>query len=163
MKRLFAVIMMLLTILPLAACGNKTDDSTEPDIIGMPNPFTDFDTLAEAEKQTGFYITLPDAIGRSDKRIYRAMNDEMLEVIYVNGEDETGRIRKARGSEDISGDYNDYAETETVSVGGIDVLLKGDAGLVKLAVWTNDGYAYSVSSEAGMTADEMMALVSAVS
>ena len=163
MKRLFAVIMMLLTILPLAACGNKTDDSTEPDIIGMPNPFTDFDTLAEAEKQTGFYITLPDAIGSSDKRIYRAMNDEMLEVIYVNGEDETGRIRKARGSEDISGDYNDYAETETVSVGGIDVLLKGDAGRVKLAVWTNDGYAYSVSSEAGMTADEMMALVSAVS
>lgn len=162
MKRLFAVIMMLLTILPLAACGSSTD-SDEPDIIGMPNPFTDFDTLSEAEKQTGFYITLPDAIGSSDKRIYRAMNDEMLEVIYVNGEDETGRIRKARGSEDISGDYNDYAETETVSVGGIDVLLKGDAGLVKLAVWTNDGYAYSVSSEAGMTADEMMALVSAVS
>ena len=89
------------------------------------------------------------------------MNDEMLEVVYVNGEDETGRVRKARGSEDISGDYNEYAET--VSVGGIDVLLKGDAGLVKLAVWTNDGYAYSVSSEAGMTADEMMALVSAVS
>lgn len=161
MKRLFAVIMMLLTILSLAACGST--DSDEPDIIGMPNPFTDFDTLAEAEKQTGFYITLPDAIGSSDKRIYRAMNDEMLEVVYVNGEDETGRVRKARGSEDISGDYNEYAETETVSVGGIDVLLKGDAGLVKLAVWTNDGYAYSVSSEAGMTADEMMALVSAVS
>ncbi len=162
MKRLFAVIMMLLTILPLAACGNKTDDSTEPDIIGMPNPFTDFDTLAEAEKQTGFYITLPDAIGSSDKRIYRAMNDEMLEVIYVNGEDETGRVRKARGSEDISGDYNEYAETETVSVGGVDVLLKGDAGLVKLAVWTNDGYTYSVSVEAGLSADEMTALVSAV-
>ena len=51
--------MMLLTILPLAACGNKTDDSTEPDIIGMPNPFTDFDTLAEAEKQTGFISPCP--------------------------------------------------------------------------------------------------------
>lgn len=160
MKRLFAVIMMLLTILSLAACGST--DSDEPDIIGMPNPFTDFDTLAEAEKQTGFYITLPDAIGSSDKRIYRAMNDEMLEVVYVNGEDETGRVRKARGSEDISGDYNEYAETETVSVGGIDVLLKGDAGLVKLAVWTNDGYTYSVSAEAGLTADEMSALVSGI-
>ena len=162
MKKLFAVIMMLLTILSFAACGNSSD-SAETDIIGMPNPFTDFDTLAEAEEQTGFDITLPDAIGSSDNKIYRAMNDEMIEVIYVNGEDETGRIRKARGSEDISGDYNEYAETETVSVGGIDVLLKGDAGLVKLAVWTNDGYAYSASSEAGMTADEMMALVSAVS
>ena len=161
MKRLFAVIMMLLTILSLAACGGNTD-SDEPDIIGMPNPFTDHDTLAEAEKQTGLDITLPDAIGSSDNKIYRAMNDEMIEVIYMNGEDETGRVRKARGSEDISGDYNEYAETETVNVGGLDVLLKGDAGLVKLSVWTNDGYTYSVSSEAGMTADEMTALVSAV-
>ena len=50
MKKLFAVIMMLLTILSLAACCHKPDDSTEPDIIGMPNPFTDFDTLAEAQK-----------------------------------------------------------------------------------------------------------------
>ena len=56
MKKLFAVIMMLLTILSLAACGSSTD-SDEPDIIGMPNPFTDFDTLAEAEKQTGRTVT----------------------------------------------------------------------------------------------------------
>ena len=40
--------MMLLTILSLAASGST--DSDEPDIIGMPNPFTDFDTLAEAKK-----------------------------------------------------------------------------------------------------------------
>ena len=152
---------MLLTILSLAACGSSTD-STEPDIIGMPNPFTDYDTLEEAEAQTGFDITLPDDIGSSDKRIYRVMNDEMIEVIYMNGEDETGLVRKARGSEDISGDYNEYAETETVSVGGIDVLFKGDAGIVKLAVWTNDGYTYSASAESGLAADEMTALVSAV-
>lgn len=41
MKKLFAVIMMLLTILSLAASGST--DSDEPDIIGMPNPFTDFE------------------------------------------------------------------------------------------------------------------------
>ena len=46
---------MLLTILSLAACGST--DSDEPDIIGMPNPFTDFNTLAEAEKQTGRTVT----------------------------------------------------------------------------------------------------------
>ena len=56
MKRLFAVIMMLLTILSFTACGNSTE-SAEPDIIGMPNPFTDFDTLAEAEEQTGRTVT----------------------------------------------------------------------------------------------------------
>lgn len=56
MKRLFAVIMMLLTILSFTACGSSTE-SAEPDIIGMPNPFTDFDTLAEAEEQTGRTVT----------------------------------------------------------------------------------------------------------
>lgn len=56
MKKLFAIIMMLLTILSLAACGSSTD-SDEPDIIGMPNPFTDFNTLAKAEKQTGRTVT----------------------------------------------------------------------------------------------------------
>ena len=56
MKKLFAVIMMLLTILSFTACGSSTD-SDEPDIIGMPNPFTDFNTLAEAEKQTGRTVT----------------------------------------------------------------------------------------------------------
>ncbi len=50
MKKLLAVIMMLLTILSLAACGSSTD-SDEPDIIGMPNPFMDFNTLAEAESR----------------------------------------------------------------------------------------------------------------
>ena len=48
--------MMLLTILSFTACGNSTE-SAEPDIIGMPNPFTDFDTLAEAEEQTGRTVT----------------------------------------------------------------------------------------------------------
>ena len=48
--------MMLLTILSFTACGSSTD-SNEPDIIGMPNPFTDFNTLAEAEKQTGRTVT----------------------------------------------------------------------------------------------------------
>lgn len=153
--------MMLLTILSLAACGSSTD-SDEPDIIGMPNLFTDFNTLAEAEKQTGFYITLPDAIGSSNNKIYRAMNDEMLEVIYVNGEDETGRIRKARGSEDISGDYNEYAETETVSVGGIDVLLKGDAGQYTLAIWTDGSYSYSLSLSDGLRLSDWQALMNSI-
>lgn len=48
--------MMLLTILSLAACGSSTADD-EPDIIGMPNPFMDFNTLAEAEEQTGRTVT----------------------------------------------------------------------------------------------------------
>lgn len=161
MKKLFAVIMMLLTILSLTACGSSTD-SDEPDIIGMPNPFTDFNTLAGAEKQTGFYITLPDAIGSSNNKIYRAMNDEMLEVIYVNGEDETGRIRKARGSEDISGDYNEYAETETVSVGSITVTLKGDAGQYTLAIWTDGSYSYSLSLSDGLSLSDWQTIMNSI-
>lgn len=47
---------------------------------------------------------------------------------------------------DISGDSNEYAETEIYKAGGvIDVTTKGDHGTVSLATWTCDGYAYALS------------------
>ena len=47
---------------------------------------------------------------------------------------------------DISGDNNEYEETETYRAGGvIDVTTKGNSGFVSLATWSYDGYAYALS------------------
>lgn len=49
----------------------------------------------------------------------------MIEVIYFNDTDNEGlRIRKAKGTDDISGDYNEYKNVETVKVGDYDVTEK---------------------------------------
>ena len=84
----------------------------------------------------------------------------MFEIIYASGEDETARIRKAPGANDVSGNYNEYAETETVDVGGVSVTMKGENGLVKLAIWTNGDYSYVLSVESGLSQNNMAALVS---
>ena len=85
----------------------------------------------------------------------------MLEVIYADGETEIARVRKAPGTEDISGDYNAY-DAQDVAVGDVTVTMKSADGLVKLAIWQDGGYTYAVSVEAGLSADAMAELVSQI-
>ena len=62
-------------------------------------------------------------------------------------EEETASVlfRKAVGSEDISGDYNEYASVTEQDVNGRTVTLKGDGKLTYLAIWTDGEFSYSVS------------------
>ena len=66
------------------------------------------------------------------------------------------------GSEDISGDYNVYTQVKTADVNGTAVTMKGENGLVHLAIWTGGGYTYSISARAGMSEADMTALVRSV-
>ena len=102
--------------------------------------------------------------GCSEKQ-FRALDADggkMIEVIYASGENEIARIRKAPGAEDISGDYNAYAEQTELTSGDAAVTMKGADGLVQLAIWQADGYTYAVSVENGLTADAMAELVTQV-
>ena len=132
--------------------------------VEIPNPYTDCDTLADAAREAGFDFTVPEAINGTADRLYRVMtlDGKMLEVIYHSGDDETARIRKAPGAGDISGDFNEYAQTYTVTVGEIEVTMRGNDGMVCLATWTIDGYTYSVSVDSGVSSDDMAALVSEI-
>lgn len=130
--------------------------------VQIPNPFVEYEALADAAKAAGFEAAVPDTANGSDRRVFRAIENDLLEVIYRKGENETARIRKAHGTEDISGDYNVYAQVDTVSVNGADVTLRGDSGKVSLATWTVEGYTYSVSVENGISSADMAQLVSSV-
>ena len=86
-----------------------------------------------------------------------AIENEMIQAFY--GEDGSDMlIRKALGTEDISGDYNEYAQIETVD----GVTLKGENDLFSLALWTDGTYTYSISVESTLSRIEMMALVNGV-
>ncbi len=78
----------------------------------------------------------------------------MIQADYENGM----YIRKASGSDDISGDYNDYAQVETVNR----VTLKGENGNFSLAVWNNNGYTYAVGVQEAMSQSDMLALTAEV-
>lgn len=138
----------------------RTDDDSM-NTVQIPNPFTDRATLADAAKVTGFSMAAPDKLEGYPQRMIQTMNDEMIQVIYENG-DSSVTVRKEAGSGDISGDYNQYAQTKTAAINGSNVTMRGEDGLVMTAIWENGGYTYAVTSDAGLSADAMTALIQSV-
>lgn len=73
-------------------------------------------------------------------------------------------FRISEGTEDNSGDYNTYADVRTISVGTIKVTLKGDAEDADvLAIWSADGYSYSLSAPCGLSDSEWESLIARIS
>lgn len=172
-KKITLMILCAATMLSMAACGEKEDKTigaenagqtvaeseekiptdgaatttTEDILIGdntqIPNPFIDCDTLADAAALAGFDITVPDSVDGYEERAITVMENDMIQVLYLHGDDEIC-VRKATGEEECSGDYNEYSEEKTMTVGDKEVTLRGNNGKVMVAVWTEGGYSYSI-------------------
>lgn len=141
--------------------GNTVKINTDPsaaDDVQIPNPFTDHTALEDAAKAVGFELSVPEKAGGSSRQCIQTMDSGMIQVFYGD-EDHEVLIRKAPGGEDISGDYNVYTQVKTADVNGTAVTMKGENGLVHLAIWTGEGYTYSISARAGMSEADMAALV----
>lgn len=203
-KKVTLMILCAATMLSMAACGEKQDKTigaettsqtvaenedkiptdgtvtTEEVLIGdntqIPNPFVDCDTLADAAALAGFHIIVPDSVDGYEERAITAMENDMIQVLYLHGDDQVC-IRKAVGEEDCSGDYNAYSEEKTVTVGDRELTLRGNNGKAMVAVWTEGGYSYSIGvyaytqhndgvadpeSNTGMTEDAITALAAQV-
>lgn len=186
MRRTKMALLGIMMVLSITACAEKaepknsgmeptaqettTEEKTQETVeaesgenaenmLGMPNPYTDHDSLEEAEEYAGFKIQVPDEICGAKAAAFRNLGTKMLEVIYYDGDTEVARVRKGTGEDDISGDYNEYELDETVDAADTQVTLKGSADGYALAVWNADGYAYAVSVTKETSKDEMLKLV----
>lgn len=131
----------------------------------IANPWSEFDSLEEAEADADVEIALPESYQRFDHRIYRAMRGEMLEVIYQDADGQEGfRIRKSRGSEDISGDYTSYAQKKTLAIHGRSVETRGNNDEISTAIWnsTDDSYAICIAEDQHFTEEDIRNLVEAI-
>ena len=139
----------------------------------IANPFTDTKTLEEAQEIAGFDLQVPDAAAPYTVVNYRAVEGEMLEIIFRDRKGEEGyRIRKAAGEDDISGDYNEYAKEKTIRLSdGTKVTLRGDKDDEwSVAVWTaedgegKDVYSFAVcSGEKTFTSEEVKKMAEVMS
>ena len=183
-QKLTAMALAALMLASLAACGAdkadtpKTPDSavTEPsdavvtpsgdaaepdgDNTQIPNPWTDYESAEDAASAAGFDLTAPAAIAGEAQSAWRVMSGDqtILEIRYGDGV----ILRKAVGTGDISGDYNDYAESQDVESGDVTVTARGSDGAIHNAAWEADGYTYSITTSAGLTADELAAVVAEI-
>ena len=129
-------------------------DSASSENVQIPNPWVDCKTIEEAQTLSGFDFQLPETPDGYTIDNISVIKDEIIQVIYTKGEQELC-IRKGVGTEDISGDYNVYDTTVTKELDDISVTLKGSDGKFHLAIWTNEEYAYAVSSSEALTEDAM--------
>jgi len=134
--------------------ATETENEEEAREEEISNPFTEVSTLSEACAITGFDLTIPEVLLDYPNMTIQVMDQTMIEVIFVNkanetdaGQDEGYRIRKASGTDDISGDYNEYADIHTETIDGNEVTLKGDGESISVAIWNADGYTYAVDAE----------------
>ena len=132
----------------------KTEDG---DSAQIPNPLTGHESLAELAKAVGFDIKAPAVPAGYTAAAYIDISGELAEVFYENGSD-TLLYRVSKGEGDNSGDYNTYSTQKTVNVNGVSVEMRGN-DKVNVAVWSNGGFAYSVSSEQGITEADVIAAV----
>ena len=167
MKKLVCVLLCALALFILPACGEQASgEETGSDngggIAMIANPFVDYPTLDETAAAAGFGLKVPDTVeGYTEKHI-SVMSGIMLQVIYKNGDDRLF-VRKEKGSDDISGDYNVYTDVTSVAVGGRTVTVKGKDGLYSTAVWTDSGFSYAVMADTPMTLEKITSLISSVS
>lgn len=146
-------------VFALAACGGRT----AADMPGaqIANPFADYATLEEAAAAAGFPLSAPSSISGYDAPVVQLMSGKMLQLIFKSG-DQRLIIRKAKGSEDISGDYTAHSETRTVRINGANVSLRGAEGKVSAAVWCAGGYSYALLSDVPMAPDVMTDLIAEI-
>ncbi|EJG10032.1 DUF4367 domain-containing protein [Fusobacterium vincentii] len=166
------ILLMSVLCLAIVACGKKeeakqetaeTTNVTQKESTQIPNPFVEVKNLDEASKIAGFSLEVPETYEDYKKQVIQAIEDDMIEVIYYdeNSEHEGLRIRKAKGTDDISGDYNEYKDVETVKVGDFEIIEKGSEGNISVATWNNGTYSYAIDvAEASLTKDTIANLVS---
>lgn len=151
------------TLVYMTACtaAQQPASSEEEQDVQIPNPFVDCETLEEAEALAGFELTVP-ASAWEGTETFRAQEGTMVEVICTD-EQQQLRIRKALSGEDISGDYNQYPQEQTVMAGEREVTLRGQDDLVYVAVWSQGEASFSITVSDGAEQQQLLALIEEIS
>ena len=132
-------------------------------VTTLANPWQECASMAQAESLAGFSFAisdtaLPEGYGPEASYI-QVIAGAMLEVDYDGARGGSLCLRKAVGTDDVSGDYNSYDLTQTSRVAGQDVTLRGAENAWYVATWARDGYSFAVVSTSALTTSQVETLV----
>ena len=148
----------LSAVLASGCAASGDSEQPEPAFVGMPNPFIEVSDLKGAAELAGFPASFEGAC--SGKSVIRVIKGSLAEIICLKGDDELYRVRKGAGTDDVSGDYNDYQrKEERKDSGGRTLTLKGNDGKSwSLASWQDGNFSYSVSPARPIGTAELLSL-----
>ena len=148
-------LLVFILLLSLVSCSS-TKPSESVNTTTLANPFVDCGSLIEAERLAGFSISIPNNLINSITN-YRVLNttDKMIELLC--GDELV--IRKANITGDISGLYYDFNDNLEVNINSNRVQLRGNDGIYYSAIWTNNGFSYSLSIKSGESKENFESLI----
>lgn len=153
---LAACLVVVVAVLVAVPLLRKQPEQTPP-VQALP-PFRQVDSLDALSEAVGFPVTevskLPfDPVSTT----YTVYDEGLAEITYTGSGGQTATYRQSCGTEDNSGDYNLYPDTQTLP--DQNATLKGQDQRYTLALWTDDTYTYSLNLSSALSADAWQALL----
>lgn len=150
----FAVLLAGAFLLPKLFTGSPSDETVSSFYV------QELPTRAELASVVGFPVPEVASLPFTpDSEYYMAYGTDLAEIVYEHGT-QSASFRKSVGTENNSGDYNEYAATAQLLAGAVTVALKGDASAYTLAVWSENGFSYSLNLTNALSAAEWQVLIS---
>ena len=137
--------------------------SQEELAVGSSYGIVELEDTAALSEAVGFPVEDLTSLPFEVRQVtYCSYFNDFAEIDYT-GDGQSLSYRKARGTEDISGDYNEYQNEKHLTITGLDVLLKGNSEKYTLVSWTDGTYAYTLSFEQEVTEEEITAIIFSMS
>ena len=157
----FALAVITLFLFPRLKTGFPPGQSQQPP-VQIASPIVEYPDTSSLADALPFPLSLPAQLPEGyTLRSCSMLNGEMAQLIYEkNGSQLTYRITEQKNApgDDISGDYNQYTQTQILERPWGQLTLKGDGSTWSLLLWSRDGYTCSVSTQAPLTESEAAAL-----
>ena len=142
---------------------SSVPSSNDEPMVGSSYGIVELEDTAALSEAVGFPVEDLTSLPFEVRQVtYCSYFNDFAEIDYI-GDRQSLSYRKARGTEDISGDYNEYQNEKHLTVNNWDILLKGNSEKYTLAVWTDGTYAYALSFEQEVTEEEITAIISSMS
>lgn len=142
---------------------SSVPSSNEETMVGSSYGIVELEDTAALSEAVGFPVEGLTSLPFEVRQVtYYSYFNDFAEIDYT-GDGQSLSYRKAKGTEDISGDWNEYENEKQLTINGFDVLLKGNSEKYSLASWTDGTYAYALSFEQEVTEEEITAIISSMS
>lgn len=133
----------------------------EPPLQVVPD-IVEYTSTRELSSSVGFEVKDVKNIPFEVEEIkYISYWKELAEIVY-SGDENTLTFRMSEGSDDNSGDYNEYEEVKSYSVDDYTVILKGSNGLYNLAIWSDGSFSYSLELDVALSETDLGHIIQSI-
>ena len=154
-----AVLIAACAVMPAVLTKNGDQNQTPDENVQVTWDYQEYDSAQALSAQMGYEVSDLEGLPFEPQTVvYASIGTDLAQIEYQTG-DMTVYYRKSPGTEENSGDYNQYEKIDTISAGSQQVELRGSADGYVLAVWTDGDFSYSLSFSQAQPKDVWMRLL----